>query len=108
MGQTRGWAGTYMKRGGSLKTGVTKDFLELMRDNVKTFIFAGYDTTSTIITYALWELSRHPESLLKARTEHDAILGSDPNEAGTRLSADPRLANALPFTTAIVRETLRL
>ncbi|KFY10150.1 hypothetical protein V492_05163 [Pseudogymnoascus sp. VKM F-4246] len=98
----------YMKRGGDLKTGVTKDFLELMRDNVKTFIFAGHDTTSTIITYALWELSRHPESLRKAREEHDAVLGSDPNEAGERLTEDPKLANALPFTTAIIRETLRL
>ncbi|OBT88469.1 hypothetical protein VE02_03289 [Pseudogymnoascus sp. 03VT05] len=98
----------YMKRGGSLKTGVTKDFLELMRDNVKTFIFAGHDTTSTIITYAIWELSRHPESLRKAREEHDAVLGSNPNEAGERITDDPRLANALPYTTAIVKETLRL
>lgn len=65
---------------------------------------------STNITpqYALWELSRHPESLRKAREEHDAVLGSDPNEAGERLTEDPRLANSLPFTTAIVRETLRL
>ncbi|KFY64259.1 hypothetical protein V496_03360, partial [Pseudogymnoascus sp. VKM F-4515 (FW-2607)] len=59
----------YMKRGGSLQNGVTKDFLELMRDNVKTFIFAGHDTTSTIITYALWELSRHPDCLRQAREE---------------------------------------
>ncbi|OBT65131.1 hypothetical protein VE03_04759 [Pseudogymnoascus sp. 23342-1-I1] len=98
----------YMKRGGSLQNGVTKDFLELMRDNVKTFIFAGHDTTSTIITYALWELSRHPESLRKAREEHDAVLGTNPNEAGDRLTQDPLLANSLPYTTAIVRETLRL
>ncbi|OBT46438.1 hypothetical protein VE00_03304 [Pseudogymnoascus sp. WSF 3629] len=98
----------YMKRGGSLQSGVTKDFLELMRDNVKTFIFAGHDTTSTIITYALWELSRHPESLRKAREEHDAVLGTNPNEAGSRITEDPKLANFLPYTTAIVKETLRL
>lgn len=36
------------------------------------------------------------------------MLGPDPNEASKRLKEDPKLANSLPLTTAIVREIMRL
>ncbi|RFU36302.1 hypothetical protein B7463_g99, partial [Scytalidium lignicola] len=96
----------HMKRGGKLGE-ATKDFMELMRDNVKTFIFAGHDTTSSTITYALFELSRNPEVLAALRAEHDAVLGDDPRDATKRLKENPRIANDLVYTTALVKETLR-
>ncbi|KAG0650707.1 Aflatoxin biosynthesis N [Hyphodiscus hymeniophilus] len=99
---------TYMKKEGKVEATMTTDFLELMRDNVKTFIFAGHDTTSSVLAYSFYELSRHPEILEEVRAEHESILGSDPNEAAGRLTEDPKLANALRLTAAVVRETMRL
>ncbi|KAH8811289.1 cytochrome P450 [Xylogone sp. PMI_703] len=97
----------HMKRGGKISE-ATRDFLELLRDNVKTFIFAGHDTTSSTLSYAFFELSRNPEVLQKLRTEHDTVLGTDPRDAAHRLTENPRLANDLVYTTAVVKETLRL
>ncbi|KAL3421803.1 hypothetical protein PVAG01_05959 [Phlyctema vagabunda] len=98
----------YMRRGGKLEGEISKDFLEVMRDNVKTFIFAGHDTTSATITWALYTLSKYPECLAELRKEHDEVLGLDPDEAGKRLIADPHLANSLPYTTAVLREIMRI
>jgi len=85
-----------------------KDFLNLIRDNVRTFVFAGHDTSSSVLTYAFYELSRHPEILDQVRQEHSDILGSDPFEAGKRFEESPRLVNSLPLTAAIIKEVLRL
>jgi hypothetical protein len=46
--------------------------------------------------------------LEEVRAEHENILGADPATAANRLKQDPLLANALPLTTAILRETMRL
>ena len=58
--------------------------------------------------YSFYELSRHPEVLDEVRAEHESVLGPDPNEAAQRLKEEPKLANALLLTTAIIREVLRL
>jgi cytochrome P450 len=36
-------------------------------DNTITMLFAGFDTTSSSITYMLWLLAQHPEVLEKVR-----------------------------------------
>lgn len=63
------------------------------------FLFAGFDTLATTITYALWQLGRHP--VIQNRVADEVA------ELGDRklTSAD---AAALHYTTAVVREALRI
>lgn len=44
----------------------------------------------------------------RLRREHDAILGTDPTSLPTLLKSQPHLINNLPYTTAVVKESLRL
>lgn len=84
------------------------EFLRQVVHQVKIFLFAGHDTTATTLAYAYYELARNPDAARKTRAEHDLVLGPDPGEAGRRIAADPTLLNAMPYTLAVVRETLRL
>jgi cytochrome P450 len=70
-----------------------------IRDEMIIFLFAGHDTTSTTLTYALWALGRHPE--LQER------VAAEVAELGDRqLTPDdvPRLG----FTVQVLKEALRL
>lgn len=42
---------------------------ESIVDQLKTFYFAGHDTTAIAIAWAIWELSQHPEALARLRAE---------------------------------------
>ena len=82
--------------------------LETVLAQLKGFIFAGHDTTATSLCWAIHALQKHPEALEKMRAEHDAVFGPDPRMAAQRLHQDPALINSLPYTTGVVKETLRL
>jgi cytochrome P450 len=79
---------------------------------IKTFLFAGQDTTATLVQWLCYELSKNPEILSRLREEHDLVFGPNAFSAGDMLSqpgeADRILASQLPYTTAVVKETLRL
>lgn len=94
-------------------------------DQIKTFLFAGQDTTSTIIQWMAFELSKsYPSSPLytdHARrvreqlfAEHDAVFGTDDPFSVLDILDDPNsnteeiLGVKLPYTTAFIKETLRL
>lgn len=83
-------------------------FKEAAIAQIKLFIFAGHDTTSsaTIFTYDL--LSKHPEVLARIRAEHDTVLGPNSSEAGSLLISIPQLLNKLPYTLATIKEALRI
>jgi cytochrome P450 len=53
-------------------------------------------------------LSAHPEVLKKVRAEHDAVFGRDTAEALEILETDPSKLNELEYTSAVIKETLRL
>lgn len=55
----------------------TEDFVQASRAQVKTFLLAGHDTTSTFLQYAYYELGRRPEMLEQMRAEHRAIFGQE-------------------------------
>ncbi|ORX96169.1 cytochrome P450 monooxygenase-like protein [Clohesyomyces aquaticus] len=83
-------------------------FRKYALSQMKVFIFAGHDATSTTICYSWLLLSRNPEAMAKIRAEHDAVLGLDHNKAAAVLSENPALLNRLPYTLAVIKETLRL
>ncbi|OQN97694.1 hypothetical protein B0A48_16014 [Cryoendolithus antarcticus] len=76
--------------------------------NIKTFVFAGHDTTSSTICYCYNYLSKNPNMLAKIRAEHDSIFGSGPAAAAQAIKDDARLLNRLEYTTAVIKEVLRL
>ncbi|RKK96927.1 hypothetical protein BFJ71_g7497 [Fusarium oxysporum] len=102
---------TYIKEYGSEGTSgstIDSDFLDVTIENLKIFLFAGHDTTASTLCFAYNYLYQHPDVLAKLRVEHDAVLGTDPSDATRRISETPTLLNQLSYTTAIIKETLRL
>jgi cytochrome P450 len=76
--------------------------------NIKTFLFAGHDTTSSTVCYAYYYLSKNPSMLSRIRAEHDAVLGSDPTKTSALLKEDAHLLNKLDYTAAVIKESLRM
>ncbi|MBL8189846.1 MAG: cytochrome P450, partial [Acidobacteria bacterium] len=74
-----------------------------IRYQVITFLIAGHETTSGLLSFAVYALLNNPEVLAKAYEEVDRVLGRD-------LSTRPTYAqvNQLQYVTQILKETLRL
>ena len=73
---------------------------ENVRYQMVTFLVAGHETTSGLLSFALYELLRHPNVLARARAQVDEVLGTE----GARLEHLPRLG----YLDQILKETLRL
>ncbi|KAK4461333.1 cytochrome P450 [Cladorrhinum samala] len=85
------------------------------RDQLKTFLLAGHDTTSTAISWVLYELSRTPRALRAVRDEVDSIFGTDANPKTVRAKLAARVPQGTPnpislmsYTSAVIKETMRL
>ena len=71
-----------------------------LREQVKTFLAAGHDSSSLTLTWAFLLLEAHPEAEARLAAELQAVLeGQAP--------APENLAR-LPYTQAVIKETLRL
>ncbi|KAH8649147.1 sterigmatocystin biosynthesis P450 monooxygenase StcS [Xylariales sp. PMI_506] len=84
------------------------DFIKAIASNVKAFAFAGHDTTASTACWCFHRLRKHPHTLSKLRAEHDEILGPAPRQAPDILFQSPQKINDLPYTLAVIKETLRL
>ncbi|KAI1176928.1 cytochrome P450 [Nemania sp. FL0916] len=84
------------------------DFIDVALSQLKLFMLAGHDTTGQMMCWLFYELSREPAVLARLRAEHDDILGPDPDMAAQVVSDQPHKLNALSFTSAVIKETLRL
>jgi cytochrome P450 len=71
-----------------------------VRDEVMTLLLAGHETTALALTWAFTLLDRNPAARDRLEAELSAVLGD-------RLPSPEDVA-ALPFTQAVVNETLRL
>jgi cytochrome P450 len=86
---------------------LTPMILQSISDQVKTFLFAGHDTTSILLQRVIYALSIHPECLAKVRAEHESIFGdSDPKRVF--LARPDETIKALAYTSACIKEALRL
>lgn len=75
---------------------------------IRLFLFAGHDSTSSTICYCFYLLHKHPAALERLMAEHDGVFGMDISTTADQIRANPHLLNALPYTTAVIKETLRL
>ena len=75
-----------------------------IRDQVKTVIGAGYDTTASSLAWMLWESTLQPGLWSRLRAEADAALGLP----GSGVTPDNASLTALALAARTMRETLRL
>ena len=69
-------------------------------NNMITFLIAGHETTSGLLSFASYYLLKNPEALQKAQQEVDKVVGKGPVKF--------EHMSKLPYIEAILRETLRL
>lgn len=86
---------------------LTPVILQSIADQVKTFLFAGHDTTSILLQRLFYALSINPDCLAKIRAEHDAIFGDD-DPKDVFLARPDETIKALVYTSACIKEALRL
>jgi cytochrome P450 len=72
-----------------------------IRDQVMTLLFAGHDTSTSTVTFLLYELARHPDVLARLQEEQERVLGGEP-------PGFAQLHGQLPELDMAVDETLRL
>lgn len=87
---------------------IKQDVKTAMASQLRVFLFAGHDTSSAALTYSYYLLSAHPDVLSRLIGEHNNVFGSEPAAALEEIHKDPHKVNQLPFTTAVLKETLRL
>ncbi|KAF5557093.1 sterigmatocystin monooxygenase [Fusarium mexicanum] len=83
------------------------DFLEMAIGQINTFLFAGFDITAATIAWLFRLLSEYPEVLAKLREEHDAVLGPNAWGVADVIRENPQLLGQLPYTLAVLRESMR-
>jgi hypothetical protein len=89
-------------------TTMDPNFAAIMRRQMRLFLWAGHDTTTSILVFTYHLLSQTPHALSAMRAEHKKVLGPNPDEAAQKLSSNPTLLNQLPYTLAAIKETMRL
>ncbi|KAK3304850.1 uncharacterized protein B0T15DRAFT_558912 [Chaetomium strumarium] len=81
-------------------------FLDVLIAQLKVFMLAGYDTIAATLTFAYHLLYSHPDILAKVRPEHSVVFGHDPSLARGLIAQSPQLLHQLPYTTAVLKETI--
>ncbi|KAH7326664.1 cytochrome P450 [Stachybotrys elegans] len=74
---------------------------KVLRDQIVAILLAGRDTTASTLSWALYELARHPEIVAKLRAEILSTVGTD------RTPTFEDLKN-MSYLKAVLNETLRL
>ncbi len=83
-------------------------FKRICMSQIKLFLFSGHDTTSSAICFHLYLISKHASALARLRDEHDSVFTTDTSRTASLISSSPHLLHQLPFTTAVIKESLRL
>jgi cytochrome P450 / NADPH-cytochrome P450 reductase len=93
---------------GAMMTGVDRATGEQLDDvniryQINTFLIAGHETTSGLLSCTIYALLKHPEVLKKAYEEVDRVLGPDIDAMPTY-----QQVTQLTYITQILKEALRL
>ena len=88
------------------------NILDQTCDQLKSFLFAGHDTTSIVLQWAFYELSRTPHVLKAIRDELDEIFGVDYGIDQMRdklcSSQGEELISRMYYVSAVIKEIMRL
>ncbi|KAJ5938110.1 hypothetical protein N7454_004452 [Penicillium verhagenii] len=101
-------ADSTLKTGSDSTDELDEHFAKYASYQIRLFLFAGNDTTSSSIVYTYYMLSKHPDVLAQMRQEHDRVFGYDLSTTRLLLKSKPALLNQCPYTLAVIKETLRL
>jgi cytochrome P450/NADPH-cytochrome P450 reductase len=93
---------------GAMMTGVDRSTGEQLDDvniryQINTFLIAGHETTSGLLSCTLYALLKNPDVLKKAYEEVDRVLGGD-----TEARPTYQQVTQLTYITQILKEALRL
>ncbi|XP_059072801.1 cytochrome P450 720B2-like [Cryptomeria japonica] len=86
-----------------LREGIYSD--EIIADLILFLLFAGFETSSTTMAFAVKFLTENPQALKEITEEHDAILKSKGKDDQT-LTWDDYMS--MKFTQCVIKETLRM
>src|SRR5688572_6956682 len=92
----------YMLSGVDKKTGEGLDDVNI-RYQCNTFLIAGHETTSGMLSFTTYFLLKNPAVLARAYEEVDRVLGPDPTVKPTFAQV-----NQLTYISQILKESLRL
>lgn len=73
---------------------------ESIMDNLITFLIAGHETTSGLLSFTFFQLLQHSEAYQKAQSEVDQVVGKG--------AIQVEHLSKLPYMNGVLRETLRL
>jgi cytochrome P450 / NADPH-cytochrome P450 reductase len=91
-----------MMTGVDRTTGTQLDDVNI-RYQINTFLIAGHETTSGLLSCTIYALLKHPEVLKKAYEEVDRVLGPDINVRPTY-----QQVTQLTYITQVLKEALRM
>lgn len=92
----------------AMMTGIDRSTGEQLDDvniryQINTFLIAGHETTSGLLSCAIYALLKHPDVLKKAYEEVDRVLGPDTGAKPTY-----QQVTQLTYITQILKEALRM
>lgn len=94
----------------------SEESVRQLRDEIKTFLLAGHETSASMLTWSVFELSRNPETLKKLLVEGQSVFTRGARIAGAHDAAQfegiplpPRKElEKLTYTVNVLKESLRL
>lgn len=78
-----------------------------VRDEIKTFVLAGHETSASMLTWTLHELLAHPELMAKVRAEATEVFGERFNDDEYLLTMTREQLQGLAYTECCLKESLR-
>jgi len=91
---------------------LTDDILQQTCDSLKTFLFAGHDTTSIMLQWAFYELERSPKVAEALCAELDELLGAENTDPAVVMKIlterGDEIMSKMTYTSAFIKEILRL
>ena len=88
-------------------TELSEEDIMQIRDEIKTFVLAGHETSASMLSWTLYELSIHPELMQRVQQEAREVFGSHFNDDEYLLSMKKEQLDRLVFTLACLKESLR-